>query len=105
MTQTTPIKSIRQVRCSEVRDKSRCLASSFERLPCRECIKTRSFAIAKRTARRSCLVDLVHCAALFYATYGLDIPDFSNGVYPVSIKAVLVILALFDRERRIGVSR
>jgi len=30
-------------------------------------------------------------SALFSATYGLDIPDFSNCVYPVPIEAVLVI--------------
>ena len=39
--------------------------------------KTRSFAIAKRTAHQSCLVDLVHCKHCFLR-HGLDIPDFSN---------------------------
>ena len=42
---------------------------------------TRSFAIIKRTARRSCLVDLVHCQHCFLrhiGLYGLDIPDCSN---------------------------
>jgi len=31
---------------------------------------TRSFAIAKRTARRSCLVDLVHCQHCFLRHMG-----------------------------------
>jgi len=50
--------------------------------PSDDCIRcrdrtTRSFAIAKRTARQSCLVDLVHCQHCFLR-HGLDIPDFSN---------------------------
>ena len=40
--------------------------------------ETRSFAFAKRTACRSCLVDLVHCQHCFLRHNGLDIPDFSN---------------------------
>jgi len=32
--------------------------------------KTRSFAMAKRTARRSCLVDLVHCQHCFLRHMG-----------------------------------
>ena len=58
---------------------------------------------SQRTARRSCLVDLVHCQHCFLRHMGQIYMISVTGVYRVPIEAVLVILALFDS--RIGVSR
>ena len=51
-------------------------------------VKTRSFAIAKRTACRLCLVDLVHCQHCFLRHMGYIYLISVTGVYPVPIKAV-----------------
>ena len=46
--------------CSEVRGKSRCLTSSFERLPCREWIKMKREIINKKLSYRKETVRLLH---------------------------------------------